>query len=111
GNLEGKRLTADPETDDEAFWILVFAGLGLAGRFGMQEKSSAPHARLAYVHLQSSSLTVAKLRLKPPSVPKPMRRTFATRCAAAPAAAPKTAPKALRQKLVSFVKITAFGDV
>jgi hypothetical protein len=32
----------------------VFAGVGLAGRLGVQEKSTAPRARLTYIHLLTS---------------------------------------------------------
>ena len=42
----------DPEANDESFWILMFAGVGLASRIGVQEKPSAPHMRLAFIHLQ-----------------------------------------------------------
>jgi hypothetical protein len=54
GELPGNRWTAVPDSDDEPFGILVFSGVRLAGRIGVQEESSAPHARLACIHLQTS---------------------------------------------------------
>jgi hypothetical protein len=42
-------------SDDESFGILVFSGVRLAGRIGVQEEPSAPHARLVCIHLQTSS--------------------------------------------------------
>jgi hypothetical protein len=41
----------DPDSNDEAFGVLIFARVRLTGRFGMQEESSAPHMRLIYTHL------------------------------------------------------------
>jgi len=44
---------SDSNSDDESFGILVFSGVRLAGRVGVQEEPSTPHARLAYIHLQN----------------------------------------------------------
>jgi hypothetical protein len=47
-------VAGDSNTYGHAFGVVVLAGVVLAGRFGMQEESSAPHTRLGYIHLQSS---------------------------------------------------------
>jgi hypothetical protein len=51
----------DADASGESFRALVFAGVAvsrtasLACRVGVQEKPSAPHTRLGYNHLQTSS--------------------------------------------------------
>jgi hypothetical protein len=44
------------DANAKPFGVLVFAGVGFVAVGGMQEKPSAPHSRLAYIHLQASSL-------------------------------------------------------
>jgi dTDP-glucose pyrophosphorylase len=44
--------TPDADADDDAFGIFVLDRVGLAVR-GMKEKPSAPHSRLACIHLHS----------------------------------------------------------
>jgi hypothetical protein len=50
-------------SDDESLGILVFSGIRLAGRIGVQEEPSTPHARLACIHLQTSSHDVSVARV------------------------------------------------
>jgi hypothetical protein len=46
----------DPDANHETFRVLVLASVLLACRIGMKKKPSAPHERLAYIHLRISSL-------------------------------------------------------
>jgi hypothetical protein len=52
GHLAGNGTPDDPDPNDEPFRVFEFGGFGLAGCFGVEEKPSAPHTRLAYIHLQ-----------------------------------------------------------
>jgi hypothetical protein len=51
GPLRNAR-TPDADANDDAFGIFVLDCVGLAVR-GMKEKPSAPHSRLACIHLHS----------------------------------------------------------
>jgi hypothetical protein len=55
GELTGNGWAMVSDSNDESFGILVFSGVRLAGRIGVQEEPSTPHARLACIHLQTSS--------------------------------------------------------
>jgi predicted dinucleotide-binding enzyme len=45
----------DADANAESLGILVFTGVRLVAVGGVQEETSAPHVRLAYIHLQTSS--------------------------------------------------------
>jgi hypothetical protein len=47
----------DSDANHEAFRVFVFAGVRLAGRIGVKKEPSAPHERLACIHLPVSSST------------------------------------------------------
>jgi hypothetical protein len=47
--------TSDLDSNNEPFRVFVFAGVGFTGRIGVKKESSAPHQRLAYIHLPISS--------------------------------------------------------
>jgi hypothetical protein len=53
-HLSGHRLAGESDADDESLGILVFAGVRFAAFGRVQEESSAPQSRLAYIHLQNS---------------------------------------------------------
>jgi hypothetical protein len=53
GGLLGRVGRGNADANDEAFGVLVFSRIRLAGRLGVKEKASAPHSRLIYIHLLS----------------------------------------------------------
>jgi hypothetical protein len=57
GHLALCSTAGETDANREPFGVLVFAGVGFAVRRG-QEESSAPHLRLAYIHLRSSFPTI-----------------------------------------------------
>jgi hypothetical protein len=63
GRLAPSRVAGEADANDEPLGVFVFAGVRFAlGR--VQEESSAPHLRLAYIHLQNSSDRNYRLRKK-----------------------------------------------
>jgi hypothetical protein len=44
----------DTNANGEAFGVFQLSCLGITGGVRVQEETSAPHARLAYIHLHSS---------------------------------------------------------
>jgi hypothetical protein len=64
GDPAGNGRPGDPDANDEPFRVFEFGRFGLAGGFGVEKESSAPHARLAYTHLQASFATLVMLNAK-----------------------------------------------
>jgi len=54
-DLTGGSSRFHPDANAESLGILVFAGVRLAAIGRVQEETSAPQTRLAYIHLQNSS--------------------------------------------------------
>jgi hypothetical protein len=54
GKLSSGSGTIDADTNDEAFRILVLAGVRFAAIRRVQEEPTTPRTRLAYIHLQNS---------------------------------------------------------
>jgi hypothetical protein len=57
--LGGSDRTVDSDADDESFGVVVL-GVGLAG-VRVKEEPSAPHVRLAYIHLHASMNEISVL--------------------------------------------------
>src|SRR5262249_44147288 len=55
---------ADTNANGEAFGILQLSCLGLTRGVRVQEETSAPHARLAYIHLHSSFKKYRKQKIR-----------------------------------------------
>jgi hypothetical protein len=54
GDPAGNSWTGESNTNDKTFRVFLLACLGLSGGVRVQEKSSVPRSRLAYIHLQAS---------------------------------------------------------
>jgi len=55
GELAGRDGTAGPDSNVEPLGILVLAGVRIMCIRRVEEETSAPHSRLAYIHLLISS--------------------------------------------------------
>jgi hypothetical protein len=53
-DLAGGLGSGDPDANGNPFWVFMFACVRLTGIGRVQEESSAPQPRLAFIHLQSS---------------------------------------------------------
>jgi hypothetical protein len=53
GELSGGGGTGDLDANCDTFGIFVLTGFRLTAIGGVKEETSAPHMRLAYIHLQN----------------------------------------------------------
>jgi len=60
GNLTRNCGAADTNADSKAFGIFQLSRLGFTGGVRVQEETSTPHARLAYIHLHSSFKNIGR---------------------------------------------------
>jgi len=73
--MTGGWASSNSDSDDESFRVFELADFRVTGRLGVQEKPTAPHVRLACMHLQTSlaeeSPLKKLLRDDPPDEPWP----------------------------------------
>jgi hypothetical protein len=63
-HLASDRAAREVDANNESLGILVFAGVRFAAFGRVQEEPSAPQTRLAYIHLQNSSVEIIGTRKK-----------------------------------------------